>query len=64
MKLNLKKIQQLNSKQIYDSLLPMIDELYNSFKYINISYEDFKELVLNEICDSKKTYKGNQDYIE
>ena len=59
-----KKIQQLDSKQIYNSLLPIINELYLSFKYVNISDEDYVKLVLKEISDSKKTYKGDQNYIE
>ena len=53
----------MDCKQIYNSVLPIINELYLSFKYINISNEDYIELVLKEISDSKKTYKGNQNYI-
>ena len=63
MELNLKQVQQMDCKQIYNSVLPIINELYLSFKYINISNENYIELVLKEISDSKKKYKGDQDYI-
>ena len=64
MELNFKKIQQMDSKQIYNLLLPIINEIYLSYKYINITNEDYVKLVLKEITDSKHSYKGNQDYIE
>ncbi len=64
MELDLKKVQQLDSKQIYNSVLPIMNELYLSFEYMNLSNEDYEKIVLQEISNSKKTYKGNQDYIE
>ncbi len=64
MELNLKKVQQMDSIQIYNLLLPIINRLYNSSKYINISNEDYIKLVLKEISDSKKTYTGDQNYID
>lgn len=64
MKLNLNKINQLDSEQIYNMLLPVINEIRSSFKYIEISDVDFYELVLKEISDSKKTYTGDQKYID
>ena len=64
MNLNLKQVQQMDSKQIYNLLLPIINEIYLSYKYINITNEDYVKLVLKEITDSKNTYKDNQDYIE
>ena len=63
MKLNLKSIQQLDSKQIYQLLLPEIQEIYLSFKYTNISEQEYFNLVLKEISNSKKTYNGEQDYL-
>ena len=54
MELNLKKIQQLDDKQIYNLLLSNINEIYSSFKYIDISPEEYMNLVLKEIADSKK----------
>ena len=61
MELNLKKVQYLDSKQIFDLIVPIINKVYLPFKYINISNEDYVELVLKEIDDSKNTYKGDQD---
>ncbi len=64
MKLNLKSIQQLNAKQIYHLLLPEIQEIYLSFQYTNISEQEYFNLVLKEISNSKKTYNGEQDYLK
>ena len=57
MKLDLNDIKKMDSKQIYNSLLPIINELYLSFEYANISSEDYEKLVLNEISNSKKNIK-------
>lgn len=64
MKLNKTTLQKLNSEEIYNFLVPIIDEIYLSFKYIDIPNDKYKTMVLKEISASKKTYKGNQDYIQ
>ncbi len=64
MELNLKKVQQLNPNQIYDLLQPTINKLYLSFIYISISNEEYEELIIKEISDSKKQYKGDQKYSD
>ena len=62
MELNIKKIQQMNLEEIYNILLPIINEIYLSFRYLNISEKEYKKFVLNVISDSKKTYRGNIKY--
>ncbi len=64
MELDYKEIQQLSSIELYNILLPTIKDIKSLFDYIEISDKDFYELVLNEINDSKVTYKENQDYKE
>ncbi len=64
MELNINNVCQLDSKQIYDMLLPIINEIYLSFIYTDISDKDFYELVLREIDDSKKNYQGKQKYVD
>ena len=64
MKLNLNDIKKMDSKQIYNLLLPIINKLYLSFEYADISSEDYEKLVLKEISDSKKIYKSNKDYTD
>lgn len=63
MELDINQINQLSSKQIYNLLIPIINEIHLSFMYLEISDEDFYELVLGEIADSKINYKGDQNYI-
>lgn len=64
MKLNLKKIQQMNSQEIFELLLPNINKIYNSFNYIELSKQDYYDLVLKEITNSKKLYTDNQPYSD
>ena len=64
MEFNLRQIKQLDCEKIYNLLLPIINNLYLSFNYLNISKKDYKNLVLNEILETKKIYKGKQDYKE
>ena len=62
MNLNSEKINQMDSKEIYKLLLPSIKKLYQSFSYINLTYEEYYNLVLFEIDDSRKKYKNNPPY--
>ncbi|MGN1358091.1 MAG: RNA polymerase sigma factor RpoD/SigA [Bacilli bacterium] len=62
MELNLKKIKQLDSKKIFDLLLPTIDSIYQSYEYIGISQSEYYNLVLQEIENSKKVYIDNIPY--
>ena len=64
MELNLTQLQQLDEKDILNLLLPIIDELYKTIDYTEITKEAFYNLVLKEINQSKKTYKENIPYIE
>ena len=64
MNLTIKTIQELETKQLHNILLPTINHIYISFQYININNEEYNQIVIQEIIKSKKTYIGNQDYIE
>jgi len=64
MELDLRKIQQLDARQILEILLPIIDNLYKTVDYMEITKEEFYNLVLKEIDESKKTYKDDISYIE
>ena len=64
MKLTLKSVQQLNTQQIFELLLPIINKLYEKVDYIGITKEEFYHLVLKKVEKSKKTYKGDMNYIK
>ncbi len=64
MGLSSNKIKEMDSKQLYDMLLPIINEIYESFKYISINEEEYNNLVLKIIDDSKSNYDGNETYID
>ena len=64
MELNLKRIQQLDANKIYELLLPVIQNVYQSFSYIKLSEKEYSSLVLNEIVMSKKLYNGDILYSD
>ena len=64
MSLSFQKISNLDSKEIYELLLPSIQKVYQSFSYINLTTEEYSDLVLFEIENSKKKYKNNISYDE
>ena len=67
MELNLIQIKQLDSNKIFNDLLPIINTIFNSFEYLEISKLEYNDLVLKEIEKSKKTYDESvpyQDFIK
>lgn len=63
MDLNLKRIKQLNKVQIYKIIFPLISKFYDAYDYLDITSEEFSEIVLDEIeksiseFDESVTYK-------
>ena len=47
------KIKELNNEEIYDLIKPKIDRIYKSFSFLNISYEEYQEIVIDTIILSK-----------
>lgn len=64
MELNLKKIQQMDSQKIFELSLPTINNIYKSFDYMDLSKQEYYDLVLQEITNSKELYNGNQPYAD
>lgn len=64
MKINIGILQQLDEKQILKSLLIRVNKIYNSEVFINLSKNEFYELVLNEINLSRESYDGKRDYVK
>ena len=64
MELSLEKIQQLSSEEIYELLLSTINNIYKSYSYVDISHQDYYELVLDEIANSKNIYTGSTSYSD
>ena len=51
MEISLKKVQQLDSKQLYNLLEVYFNKIYLAFKYIDISKEEYYEIVIKAIND-------------
>ncbi len=64
MKINIGILQQLDEKQILKSLLIRVNKIYNSEVFIDLSKNEFYELVLNEINKSRESYDGKRDYVK
>lgn len=63
MDLNLKRIKQLNKVQIYKMIFPLISKFYDAYDYLDITSEEFSDIILDEIeksiseFDESVTYK-------
>ena len=55
-------IEQQDSKKIYQELLSLFNNIYDSFKYVGLSKQDYYDLVLDEIDASKYNYDGKKSY--
>ena len=64
MELNLTQIKKLDSKKIFEQLLPSIDKMYTSFACLDIPKNKYHELVLKIIEKSKTNYNGTNNYSE
>ena len=62
MKLNCEKIKELDSKDILQIILPIVDNIYKKVEYIEIPKDEFYALVIDNIMDSKITYNGTISY--
>ena len=60
--LNSKKIVKLDSSEIYECLLPVMNGIYKSFSYVDLPKEEFYHLSINEIELSKKLYNDKEAY--
>ena len=47
-------LQSMSTEDIFKSLMPLIDKLYNEYDYIEVSKDDYYNIVLNEIDYNKK----------
>ena len=64
MKINIGILQQFDEEQILKSLLIRVNKIYNSEVFIDLSKNEFYELVLNEINLSRESYDGKRDYVK
>ena len=52
----------MDSSKIFKEILPTINSIYRTFKYINLTTEEYERIVLEEIEKSKNDYNGSIDY--
>lgn len=64
MDLTLKKIRTMNSDQILESSLSIIDAIYNKFAFANISRQDYYNMVLKEIDNTKSSFNSEKKYVD
>ena len=57
-----KEILKLDNLAIYDRYNHLFEEIYNSFKYLNMSKEEYKAIVIDVIDKSKRNYNGKVSY--
>ena len=64
MDLTLKKIRTMNSEQILESLLFIIDAIYNKFAFANLSKQDYYNMVIKEIENTKSSFNSDKNYVD
>lgn len=64
MDLTLKKIRTMSSEQILESLLFIIDAIYNKFSFANLSKQDYYNMVIKEIENTKSSFNSDKNYVD
>ena len=62
MELTGEEIKHTPKEIIYDLMVFYINSIYQSFRFINIAYEDYKNMVLVEIEISRNMFDGRVKY--
>ena len=62
MTLSKNKIQNMSSKEIYELILPTINDIYKNISFIEITQEEYNNIVLEEINTSKAKYNETTNY--
>ena len=55
-------LQSMSTEDIFKSLMPLIDKLYNEYDYIEVSKDDYYNIVLNEIDYNKKETLDDKEF--
>ena len=58
----LEKINKMTNEDIYQAFSSNFKKIFNKYKFLNISNEEYLEIVLKTINDSKLTYDGSVLY--
>ena len=56
-------MEEFSISKIYDLSLETLKNIYNSFKFLNISETNFKRIAIEEIVDNKEHYYDDKSYI-
>ena len=63
MELNKELIHNLDTITIFKEIIPYLNNIYESFNYLDLSKEDFNKIVIEEINITKNEYNGETKYI-
>ena len=63
MKHSINNAEEMDSKTIYNHILPLAQKIYKSYDYIEISQKEYYDLVLKAILNSKIIYKSRNKCI-
>ena len=62
MKLTVTSIMNMSEDEIYASIEPIIEQIYQEYKYLNLSKEDMKQIVGSVIVQSVTDYSSDKNY--
>lgn len=55
------KLQKLTTDEIIKLLNIMLTDIYNTFSYINLSHQEYQDIVKEEIAKTRQTYTGTNN---
>lgn len=62
MKLTVTSIMNMSEDEIYASIEPIIEKIYQEYKYLNLSKKDMKQIVGSVIVQSVTDYSSDKNY--
>ena len=58
------KLREISNEDLYEKMLPIAQKVINSYKYLNLTEQEYKKLVFSLINISKNNYDESESYEE
>ena len=58
------KLREISNEDLYEKMLPIAQKVINSYKYLNLTEQEYKKLIFSLINISKNNYDESESYEE
>ena len=62
MELTIKDVRELDINTLYQTVLPTIEKVAHSFRYLDMDKQEYRMLSIQEVMNSRKEYDGKNKY--